>query len=114
MLRSAILRALTEVEPSQLRVNPHTIGVIGNEVRLTIQTGNPEAVICVCGEEPDESRGRMSRVTHRYMEFVRGHDLQTRIAVFPPELMANGNHLNRVGGRGSLLDVGDHSRRGQE
>src|SRR4030081_434838 len=114
MLRSAILRTLTHVEPGLLWVKPRGIGVIGNQVCLTAQTGNPEAVIRVCGKQRDKSRGRIGRVTHGHMEFVSGHDLQTRIAVLPPELVAYGNYSNRVARLGSLLDTGDHTRRGQE
>src|ERR1700730_3017677 len=114
MLRSAILRTLAQVEPSHLRINPHTIGVIGNQVCLTAKTGNPETVVRVCGEERDEGRSRMRRVTSWYMEFVRGHPLQTWRAAVTPELMTDSNHLNRVARLGSLLDAGDHSRGGQE
>src|SRR6202171_1335579 len=108
MLCSTILSALTQVESVLLRVKPHRIGVVGNQVGLTGQTRNPEAVVCICGEQSDESRGRVSRITHGHVQLIRGHDLQTRIAILPPELMANGDHLYRVGRPGSLLDAGDH------
>src|SRR6202030_3099690 len=104
MLRSAILRALAQVEPALLRVDPHRIGVVGNQVGLTSQTGNPEAVICIRGEQGDESRCRVSRVTHRNVQFIGSYDLQVRIAILPPELMADGDHLNRVGWVRSLLN----------
>ena len=112
MLRSAILRTLAEVETSLLWIEPHGIWVVGNQVGLTAQTGNPEAVIGVRGEECDKGRGRIGRVTHRNMEFICGHNLQARLTVLPPELMADGNHLSRVARLGSCLDADVHSCRG--
>src|SRR2546422_2087550 len=114
VLRSTILCALAQVEPGLLRVKPHAIGVVGNQVGLTCQAGNPEAVICICGQQSDESRSRVSRVTHRHMQFIRGYNFQTRIAILPPELMADSDHLNRVTRLCSLLDTSDHPRRRHE
>src|ERR1700730_17009656 len=101
MLRSAILRTLHEVQPSLLWIEPHGIGVIGNQVSLTAQTRNPEAVIGVRREKGDKGWSGIGRVADRHMELVCGHNLQVRIAVLPPELVADGNHLNRVARLGS-------------
>src|ERR1700688_2113408 len=112
MLRSAILRTLAEVETSLLWIEPHGIRVIGNQVGLTAQAGNPEAVIGVRGEKGDKGWAWIGRVTHRNMEFICGHDLEIRIAIFPPELMADRHHLNRVARLGGCLDADEHSGRG--
>jgi hypothetical protein len=48
------------------------------------------------------------------MQFIRGHDPECWIAVFPPELMANGGNLDRVVESRGLLQAGNHSRRCHE
>jgi hypothetical protein len=49
VLCPAILRALPEVEADSLRIDPHGIHFVGNEVHLPSKPGNPEAMVCVCG-----------------------------------------------------------------
>src|ERR1700722_115539 len=112
MLCSAILRTLAEVETGLLWIEPHGIGVIGNQVGLTAQTRNPEAVIGVRGEKRDKGWARIGRVADRHMEFVCGYNLQARIAVLPPELMADCNLLMRVARLGDCLDSDELSGRG--
>src|ERR1700746_3662233 len=56
----------------------------------------------------------MGRVTHRHMQFIRGHNPERWIAIFPPKLMANGDNLDRVVESSSLLHAGNHSRRRHE
>jgi hypothetical protein len=48
------------------------------------------------------------------MQFVRGHDSESGIAIVPPELMANGYNLDRIVGSHGLLHAGNHSRRCHE
>ena len=53
VLGSAILGALAEVESRFVRVDPHIIGVIGDQVGLTREARNPEAVIGIGREQLD-------------------------------------------------------------
>src|ERR1700756_2451547 len=62
VLRPAILCALAQIEPGLLRVKPHAVRVVGNQVGLPAQRRNPEAVIRICGEQTNEGWCRMSRV----------------------------------------------------
>ncbi len=46
-LRPAVLRALSEIEPSALGIDPHDIHLVWNHVHLARQPWNPEAVVCI-------------------------------------------------------------------
>ena len=48
------------------------------------------------------------------MQFIRGHDSECRISILPPELVADGDHLDRVFGSCGLLYIGNYSRRRHE
>jgi len=69
-----VLRALPQVEPGLVRIHPHTVRVIGYQVRLSSQAGHPEAVISVRGKKREEGRDRMRRVAYRDVQFIRGND----------------------------------------
>src|SRR6201987_3446295 len=45
VLGPAILRTLAEVNADLLRVDPHRVGMVGNQISLTRQPWNPEAVV---------------------------------------------------------------------
>src|ERR1700727_3540319 len=49
-------------------------------------------------------------IANRYVQFVRSHDPKPWIAVFPPELMADGNDFDRVVESCLLLHTCDHPR----
>ena len=49
VLSPAILRALAEVDSGLLRVDPHSVGMVGNQISLTPQPWNPKAVIRIGG-----------------------------------------------------------------
>ena len=49
VLRPAILCTLAEVDSCLLRVNPHRIGMIRNQIRLTSQPWDPETVVSISG-----------------------------------------------------------------
>ena len=57
MLYSAILSALAKKYSRALRVDPHPVWVIGNEVRLAAKRRHPEAVIRVGGKQLKETWG---------------------------------------------------------
>src|SRR5579871_4836377 len=109
MLGSAILRTLAEIESSLLRINPHTVWVIGNQICLTRQPWDPKTVIRIDGQQPDERRGWMGGFTDRHMQFICRDHSQIWIAIFPPELVADRRDRDRVAGRRSSLDDGNHS-----
>ncbi len=47
VLRSAVLRALAQIEPWRLGIDPHGVDPVGNQVHLAGEPRNPEAVIGV-------------------------------------------------------------------
>ena len=51
VLRPAVLRALTEKHAGPLRVHPHLVDAIRNQVGLAGQLRNPEAVVGVGGKQ---------------------------------------------------------------
>src|ERR1039458_4897477 len=65
VLGSAVLRALAEIEPGSFRVQPHGIDPVGNQVRLSGQARNPEAVIGVSRGHRQIGRRRMPGMTDR-------------------------------------------------
>src|SRR5580693_1272845 len=97
-----------------MRINPHVVRMVGNQVRFAIEARNPEAVIRIRRKQSDEGRGRMLRVADRNVQFIRSHDVQTWIAILPPKLMTDGDHFNCIARTGSLLDAADHSCRRHE
>ena len=94
VLRSAILCALTHENSGALRVHPHPVGMVWNEVRLACKLRHPEAVVGVDREQLQERWRRMIRIAHRNVQFVGGDDPQFGIAKFPPELMSNRDHID--------------------
>src|SRR5579859_5554748 len=108
MLNAAVLRALSQIKPRLLWVNPHNVRVVGNQVRLAGQPRHPKAVVSVRGKQLDLRRG-----PNRHVQFIRGDNLQTWIAILPPELMAYHRDMNDII-RSSLLHVRDHPRRRHE
>src|SRR6202008_94117 len=49
MLGSAILRALAEINSGLLRIDPHAVRMVGNQIRLTAQPRHPKTVVSVGG-----------------------------------------------------------------
>src|SRR4029077_18612845 len=89
VLGSAILRALAEKNAGAVRVHPHAVGVIRNQVGFASELRNPEAVVRVSRKQTQECRSGMTRVTYRDVQLVRGNDAQFRIAKLPPVLVAD-------------------------
>ena len=111
VLGSAVLRALPQVEPGLVRVDPRLVRAVRNQVGLAGQPRNPEAVIHVGGQQRDERRGRIRRVADRNMQFVGRDDVQPWIAILPPELVTDGDDLDGVRRPLCVLDGGDHPSR---
>jgi hypothetical protein len=114
VLNAAILGALPEKEAGLMRIDPHLIRVIGDEVRLASQTRYPKTVICVCRQQSDERRRRVGRITHGYVEFVCRCNPEAGVAVLPPELMSNRDHSDCIGGLATLFGVRNHTCRCHE
>src|ERR1700747_1196208 len=64
MLGSAVLRALTHKGPGALRIHPHPIWMIRNEVRLASHLRHPEAVVSIRRKQLQERRRRVGGVAY--------------------------------------------------
>ena len=67
-------------------------------------------MIGVSGEQLQERWRRMRGIAHGNVQFVGRDHTQSRIAIFPPELMADDGYLNRRGRFGSILDGVENAR----
>lgn len=96
-----------------MRIDPHAIGMVGNQVGFAGEARHPEAVIRIRRQQRDQCRSRVVGVANRNMEFIRSHDSKARITILPPELVSDGDDFDGIlGSRG--LDAGDYSRRCHE
>jgi hypothetical protein len=86
VLRSAILRALAEIDSRPQRVEPHLVHAIRNQVGFATEFRNPEAVVGVGGEKLQEGGRRMRGIACRNVQLVCSDDTKFRISEFPPEL----------------------------
>jgi hypothetical protein len=114
MLDSAVLCALADIDAGFVRIDPHTIRMIGYEVRLPCKTWYPEAVIRVRGKQRQESRGGVCRVTYRYVEFIRSYNVEAWVSILPPILMADDSDFEGIMRFGGVLNVRNDSRCRQE
>src|SRR5271169_6906786 len=110
MLNSAVLRALAKKDSRALRVHPHVVRMVGNEVGLAGEFRDPEAVVGVGGKQGQERRSRIRGIAHRDVQLIRGNNPQLRIAKFPPVLVSDGSDLDGARGLGSILNGMDYSR----
>src|SRR6266852_1716427 len=109
VLRPAVLRALPQVEPCLARLDPHLVRVVWNQIGLAGEARHPEAVVGIRREQVEEGR-----LADGQVQLVRGDDLQPRVPILPPELVADDGHLERAFRARSVLDAEDDSRRGEE
>jgi len=114
VLRSAVLRTLTQKDAWALRVYPHSVGMVGNEVGLACQLRYPETMVGVGREQLQKRRCRMTWIAHRNMQLVCCDDPKLWIAKFPPVLMSNRDHIQSAGRFGRILHRVDYPRGGQE
>ncbi len=89
MLNSAVLRALAKKDSGALRVHPHSVRMVGNQVGLAGEFRDPEAVVGVGRKQGQERRSRMRGIAHRDVQFIRCNDPQLRVAKLPPVLMSD-------------------------
>src|ERR1700728_1992603 len=104
VLGSAVLRTLTKKDSRVLRVHPHSVGVIWNEVRLAGKFRHPKAVVSIGREQLQKRRRRMTGIAHWDVQFVGGDNPQPRIAKFPPVLMSNSDHIHSASRLWSILN----------
>ena len=114
VLRSAVLRTLPKVNARLMRIDPHTIGMVGNQVGLAGEARDPEAVVRIRRQQRDQCRNRVVGVAHRNMEFIRSHDSERRVSVLPPELVSDGDDFDDILRSSGLLNAGNYSRRCHE
>ena len=101
VLRSAVLRALAEIEAGVCRIDPHGVDLIGNQIHLAGQSRNPEAMVDIRGRHGQIGRRRVRGIADRNVQFVGGDDAEFRIAILPPELMADHHDIERGRGLGA-------------
>jgi hypothetical protein len=114
MLDSAVLCALPDINTGFVRIDPHTIRMIGYEVRLPCKTWYPEAVIRIRGKQRQESRTWVCRVTYRYVQFIRSYNVEAGVAILPPILMADDSDFEGIIRFGGFLNVRNYSGCRQE
>ncbi len=114
VLCSAILRALPQKQARFVRIDPHLIRVIRNQIGLAAQSRDPKAVVCIGGQQRQECRCWMSWIADGHVQFIRRNDIEMWIAIFPPILMPGNDHLDRVWRPRRILNGPNHARRRQE
>jgi hypothetical protein len=108
VLYTAVLGALAEKDSGAVRINPHPVGMVGNQIGLPREFRDPEAVVSVGGKQVQECRGRTLRIAHWDVQLIRGNDPQHWIAKLPPVLVSDrgdfhgARRLGRPEWRGSL------------
>src|SRR5579862_7553617 len=70
VLRSAILRALSQEQAGLVRIDPHLIGMIGNQIGFSAEPGHPKTVVSICREQRQECRGWTRWTAYRHMQLV--------------------------------------------
>ena len=114
MLHSAILCTLAQKDAGALRIHPHSVWVVRNEVRFACKLRHPKAVVSIGREQLEKCWCRMTGIAHRDVQFVGGDDPQSGITKLPPVLMSNRGDLYSARRFWSILNRMDHSRSGQE
>src|SRR5262245_1523949 len=114
VLRAAVLRTLPEVHADVVRLDPHAVLSIGNQIRLSRHLWNPETVNGVRRQQRDVRRRGMTGIAQRHVKFVGRDETVLRVPKLPPELMADGGGLGRIRRKVRVLNGVDHSRGRQE
>src|SRR5437016_784537 len=114
MLNPAVLRALTKKDSGAQWVHPHSVRMVGNQVGLTREFRDPEAVVSVSRKQGQERRSRIRGIAHRDVQLIRCNDPQLRVAKLPPVLVPDGSDLDGARWLGSILNRMEYSRRCQE
>src|SRR5579862_2635876 len=67
VLRSAVLRTLAQKNAGALRVYPHSVGMVWNEVGLSCKLRHPKAVVGIGREQSHKCGGGMTVIAHGNM-----------------------------------------------
>ena len=110
MLRAAILRTLPKIKSRLLRIDPHRIEPVRNQVRLARQPRHPEAMVRISRRQRQIRRRRLRRIADRNVQLIRGNNPQLWIAILPPELVPDHRHIQRAGRFRCSLRLQNHSR----
>jgi hypothetical protein len=113
MLRSAIFGAIAKEDARGVRLHPHRVGAIGNDVHLARQLRHPEAVNHIRRFERERRGSALVAGADRNVQFVRSNHAEIWIMNLPPPLMSDHADFERVGGQLRILHVGDRARRDQ-
>ena len=114
MLSSAILRALPQIKSGLLRIDPHGIHAIRNQVGFAGQPRHPETVVGIGrGQRKVCRRGMRGSLTGTCSSFAVT-TAEAGIAILPPELMADDGHVHRILGLGRGLGSQDDAGCAQE
>src|SRR6266478_3683934 len=114
VLCSAVLGTLAKKDTCALRIHPHSVGVVRNEVGFACKLWHPKAVVSIGRKHLQKRWCRMTRITHRDVQFIGCDDPQPRISKLPPVLMSNRGDLYSARRFWSILNRVDYSRGGQE
>jgi hypothetical protein len=109
VLGAAVLGALAEVGAGHAGLEPHAVDAIGDDVGLAVELGDPEAV-----HDVGRLEGEEGGAADRNVQLVGGDHVVVRVAELPPPLVADDAHVQRVGGRGGVLDRDQRARGDQE
>src|ERR1051325_7121977 len=113
MLGATVLGALAEKQSGALRLNPHRVYFIRDEVRLAGQARYPEAVHNVCRAQVDEGWHPVATLTHRHVKFICRYNAQLGIPNLPPPLMSDHLNIQRGSRLARVLHFLNYSRRSQ-
>src|SRR5262245_64702286 len=93
VLRPAILGAVAEICARLLRLDPHSVDAVGDQVGLPRQLRYPETMYDVRRFERHGSDLTLTRRTDRNVQLIRRDNSQIGIAKFPPPLAHDNRHL---------------------
>jgi hypothetical protein len=97
-----------------VRVHPHLVYPIRNQVRLPSQFRDPEAVVGIRRQQFHEGGRRVGWVAHRNVQLVCCHDTEFGITEFPPVLVPDDRDVQCSRGLRSILDGVDYPGSGQK
>src|SRR5262245_1542145 len=80
MLGAAVLGALAQKQPGALRLDPHRVHLVGDEVCLAGQTRHPETVHDVCRTQIEESWQSVATLTDGYVQLIGCYNAQPGIS----------------------------------
>src|SRR5262249_1719397 len=109
VLSPAILRAVAQVCSWRHGFYPHAVVAVWNDIGFSGELWDPEAVRDIGRFQFKKRRSRLSRVAHRNMQFVRGHDAKVGIADLPPPLVTADCDFQCFRRRDGVLNFGNRA-----